>query len=376
VHLPLHILIVPDKFKGTASAAEISRTAETVLHQAFPEATIECLPLADGGDGFTRIMCAAANGQIRSMETLDPLGRPVQAQYGELSSTTAITDLAEASGIRHLTPAELNPELTSNEGTGKLLQHLVEQGFTEIIVGLGGSSTTDGGIGLVAPLGFRFLNEFNKPIPLTGGGLAQLHRIVPPDTLPDVKWTVATDVNNPLYGSRGAAYQFAPQKGANEEQVGRLDRNLRHLAEIVQRDLRTGNPETPGAGAAGGCGYGLMAFLGAEPASGFELFSRQTGLQSRIARADLVVTGEGCYDGTSSFGKGPAEIASLAAAHQKPVWLLCGTCRSQDASQQFEQIIQVTDAAPDLESALADPLRYLAEALQAKLRSSGHYTES
>ncbi len=376
---PRNILIAPDKFKGSARADEIADTAAAVLAGIFPDAKIQCLPISDGGDGFTKLLTSARGGNMHSFDTTDPLGRPVTASYGVVDSgsingtggtggATALVDLAEASGIRYLTPAERNPLHTSNEGTGRLLAHLVESGFREIIIGLGGSATTEGGIGLVAPLGYQFLDAADNAIPLTGAGCGQLARIIPPPSLPEIKWTVATDVVSPLLGAAGAARQFGPQKGASAEEIETLEQHLQQLVEIAQRDIGGADAVSlaAGAGAAGGCGFGLMALLHAQAVSGFDYFAQHSGLASRIHAADLILTGEGCYDATSAAGKGPGEIARRARDCHKPVWLLCGRCTHPGAKSDFAEIIELSSVAPDTASAIREPLRYLKQALQDK----------
>jgi glycerate kinase len=200
----------------------------------------------------------------------------------------------------------------------------VQKGFSEILVGLGGSATTEGGISLAAPFGYQFLKSNGESIPLNGAGLYELDRILPPNKLPKASFVVATDVNNPLYGPNGAAYQFGEQKGADPEMIRRLDGGLRRLAEIVKRDLGLDLADSPGAGAAGGCGFGLMAFFGAERKVGFEIARAATNLDKLIAVSDLVLTGEGRFDDTSLHGKAPFCLAQMAASAGKPIWAFCG----------------------------------------------------
>ena len=199
-----------------------------------------------------------------------------------------------------------NPEKTSNLGTGNLLALAVREGYPEILVGLGGSATTEGGISLAATIGYRFIDKDGLEIPLNGLCLAKLARIILPSCMPKMRFIVATDVDNPLFGPRGAAYQFAPQKGADPPMVKRLDAGLRRLARIVKRDLGKDFPMEPGAGAAGGCGYGLMTFFNAKRENGFQLVRRWGKLDASIRRHDLVITGEGRFDRTSLLGKAPS----------------------------------------------------------------------
>jgi glycerate 2-kinase len=333
------VLIAPDKFKGTLTSEQAATAISRGLHRAWPKAKDTCLILTDGGEGFMELMVRQTHGRVRTAKTVDAASRPCKAQWGVLGTgRTAVIGLANASGLAQL-PADLhNPELTSNLGTGKLLALAESRGFKEILVGLGGSATTDGGISLAAAVGYRFLDQDDNEIPLTGGGLASLARIVPPKTLPRARFIVATDVDNPLYGPKGAAFQFAPQKGADAAMVARLDANLRRLARIVKRDLGRDLAHEPGAGAAGGCGYGLMAFFHAKREDGFHLVRRITKLDSLIRQHDLIITGEGCFDRTSLLGKAPSQLGNLAHQLKKSVWALCGRSALPLAKSPFDRM--------------------------------------
>ena len=336
---PARILIAPDKFKGTLTSAAAARAIEKGIHRAWPEAKTTCLSLTDGGEGFMELMVRQTGGRLRVARTVDAALRPCRAEWGVLGNgRTAVIGLTSASGIAQL-PARLrNPEQTTNLGTGRLLALAVREGFLEILVGLGGSATTEGGISLAAAIGYRFLDEAGRDIPLNGGDLARLAQIVPPDVMPKARFIVATDVDNPLYGPRGAAYQFAPQKGANPAMVARLDAGLRRLAQIVKRDLGCDVADVPGAGAAGGCGYGLMAFFNANRENGFQLVRRATNLDTLIRRHDLVITGEGCFDRTSLLGKAPAQLGDLARKLKRPVWALCGRVDLPLSKSPFDRL--------------------------------------
>lgn len=322
---PLRVLIAPDKFKGTLSSEAAARAIEKGVRRAWPEAQTTCFVLSDGGEGFMELMVRQTGGRLRSARTVDAALRSCRAQWGVLGNgRTAVIGLTSASGLAQL-PADLrNPEETTNLGTGRLLALAVKNGFKEILIGLGGSATTEGGISLAAAFGYRFLDETHHEIPLNGGGLARLARIIPPAVLPKARFIVATDVDNPLYGAKGAACQFARQKGADAAMVKRLDVGLHRLARIVKRDLGKDLADEPGAGAAGGCGYGLMAFFNARRENGFQVVRRLTKLDTLVRQHDLVITGEGCFDRTSLLGKAPAQLGELARHLKRPVWALCG----------------------------------------------------
>ncbi len=319
------VLIAPDKFKGTLSAAEAAAAIETGLRRAWPGVKTTRLALTDGGEGFVETMVKGTGGRLRTTATVDAAWRPCRAQWGMLGDgKTAVIGLTEASGIAQLPPHLRNPEKTSNLGTGLLITEALQTGCREILIGLGGSATTEGGISLATTIGYRFIDRYGKDIPLDGGGLGRLARIEKPRRLPQVRFTVATDVNNPLTGVRGAARQFAAQKGANAAGVKRLEAGLRRLARIAQRDLGRDFAREPGAGAAGGCGYGLMTFFRARRENGFQLIRRLLELDELIVAHDLVITGEGCLDATSLLGKGPVQLGALARKLGRPAWALCG----------------------------------------------------
>jgi glycerate kinase len=322
---PLSVLIAPDKFKGTLTSEAAAKAIERGLRRAWPKVKTTRFTLTDGGEGFMEWMVRQTGGRLRTARTIDAAGRPCRAKWGVLGNgRTAVIGLTSASGIAQL-PAHLrNPEETSNLGTGKLIALALKAGCKEILVGLGGSATTEGGISLAAAIGYNYIDKDSLKISLNGGGLAKLARIIPPAKMPKTRFIVATDVDNPLYGPRGSAYQFAPQKGADSAMVKRLDAGLRRLARIVKRDLGKDFSREPGAGAAGGCGYGLMTFFNAKRENGFQLVRRWGKLDALIRRHDLVITGEGCFDRTSLRGKAPSQLGELARKLKRPVWALCG----------------------------------------------------
>jgi glycerate kinase len=321
----VRVLIAPDKFKGTLTSEAVARAIERGLRRAWPKVKTTRFTLTDGGEGFMELMVRQTGGRLRSARTVDAAGRPCRAKWGVLGNgRTAVIGLTSASGIAQLPDHLRNPEETSNIGTGKLIALAIREGCREILIGLGGSATTEGGISLAAAIGCSFIDKDCKEIRLNGCGIAKLARIIPPLKIPETRFIVATDVDNPLYGSRGAAYQFAPQKGADAAMVKRLDAGLRRLARIVKRDLGKDFSQELGAGAAGGCGYGLMTFFNAKRENGFQLVRRLTRLDVLIRRHDLVITGEGCFDRTSLLGKAPSQLGELAQKLKRPVWALCG----------------------------------------------------
>jgi len=292
---------------------------------------------------------------------------------------TAVIGLTSASGLAQLPARLCNPEKTSNLGTGRLLALAIREGYREILVGLGGSATTEGGISLAAAIGYRFIDKVDAEIMLNGSGLACLDRIIRPSKMPKTRFIVATDVDNPLAGMRGAAHQFAPQKGADPAMVARLDAGLRRLARIVKRDLGKDCAKEPGAGAAGGCGYGLMAFFNAKRENGFQIVRRLTRLDALIRRHDLVITGEGCFDRTSLLGKAPSQLGELARRLKRPVWALCGRVDLPFKQAPFDRIAALStrkNPGPQPDSLTSAQHAQRLERLAYEVASSFHSARS
>ncbi|BCU79196.1 glycerate kinase [Luteolibacter sp. LG18] len=318
----MHVVIACDKFKGSLSALEACQAIQRGLG-AGVEA--ELCPIADGGEGFVDAMVTALGGVKVEAFVHDPLGREITGSYGMIQVQgvpTAVIEMAEASGMWRITPAERNPRITSTFGTGELMRHAVEvSGATRLLVGLGGSATNDGGAGMAAALGVRFLDAEGAelvPVPANLERLAAVDgagRIVLPEIL------VACDVDHPLLGERGASAVFGPQKGASPEDVAFLDGVLARLVAVSGGQAES---VTPGAGAAGGLGFGLLRFAGARLVSGFDLVADALGLKERLAGTDLVITGEGSLDEQTLGGKGPAGVAKMARELGKPVVAFAG----------------------------------------------------
>jgi glycerate kinase len=363
---PTRFLIAPDKFKGTLSARQAAHAIAQALKAVNPTCRCTLAPLSDGGDGFVETLCGAAGGKIHWMCTTDPIGRKRMACWGDLGRDahgrrTAVVGLTESSALAYLAPGQRNPLQTSNEGCGRILAKVVQLGFDRVIVGIGGSATTEGGIGLLAPLGFRFLDRNRNPIPLTGEGLSKLARIELPRHKIKAEFLIASDVTNPLYGPRGAAVVFGPQKGATPRMVKTLDNNLRLLAHITKKTLGRSPHMKPGAGAAGGCGYGLLAFLNSRIIPGFDLIAQVLELRKKIRNHDVIITGEGCLDKTSLDGKAPVRLARMARQYDKPVWAICGKTRNLAPSDTlpFSKVVSLVTDDTTCEQTMKHPQRYL-----------------
>jgi glycerate 2-kinase len=337
--LPNRVLIAPDKFKGTLTSEAAAQAIEKGLQRAWPKVKTTRFVLTDGGEGFMELMLHQTGGTWHTAKTVDAAGRPCRAKWGMLGNGhTAVIGLTSASGIAQLPHFLRDPEKTSNIGTGRLITLALRARCREVLVGLGGSATTEGGVSLAEAIGYRFIDKDGAVLPPAGVHLIKVARIVPPAHISKVRFIVATDVDNPLYGPRGAAYQFAAQKGADAAMVVRLDKGLRNLARIVKRDLGKDFAMEPGGGAAGGCGYGLMAFFNAKRENGFQLVRRLTKLDALIKQHDLIITGEGCFDRTSLLGKAPSQLGELARKLKRPVWALCGRAELPLARSPFDRL--------------------------------------
>lgn len=325
----MKIVVAPDSFKESLSAMEVAQAIEKGFRAVFPDAQIEKIPMADGGEGTVQSLVDATGGKIITKEVTGPLGEKVTAFFGVLGDgKTAVIEMAAASGL-HLVPVEKrNPLLTTTRGTGELILAALDEGVDHLIIGIGGSATNDGGSGMAQALGARLLDKDRNEIAPGGGSLDKLANIDISELdarLQNVKIEVACDVDNPLIGQDGASHVFGPQKGATPEMVKQLDQNLAHYATILARDLGKDVAHIPGAGAAGGLGAGLLAFLDAELKSGIDIVIAATDLEEKIKDADLVITGEGKIDSQTIHGKTPIGVAKTAKKFNIPVIAICGS---------------------------------------------------
>lgn len=331
----MRILLAPDSFKEAASAEAIAQAMARGVMYGNPQAECRLLPLSDGGEGLTQALVHATGGTLRDVETVDAIGRPITAQYGFLGNNhasctlrTAVVELASASGLERVSPADRNALTASTFGTGLLIHAAIDAGADRIVLGLGGSATTDGGTGLAHAFGFRFLDAHDCDIPLGGGALVDLARIDDSrvsDSIKNVPIVLACDVTNPLTGPEGAAHVFAPQKGATATQVELLDQGLANLARAIMQYNGRDIEHTPGAGAAGGTGGGMLGLFNASIRPGIELVLDLAHGREACAWADVVITGEGSIDSQTPYGKVPSGIAKLAQSQGKPTIAIGGT---------------------------------------------------
>lgn len=352
----MRILIAPDKFKGSLSAAEAAAAMERGVRAVWPEAEVVRCPVADGGEGTARTLCETLGGEWIVREVEGPLGDPVRAGYAWIAAEAlAVVEMSEASGLALVSPEQRQPMRATTYGTGQLIRDAIQRGAQRVIVGLGGSATTDGGAGMAAALGVRFYTAeglLERPMP---EDFERLTRIDTEGRFPLPEIIGASDVQNPLRGERGAARLFSPQKGADPEEVERLESALGTLEARVRADLGHDCSATPGAGAAGGLGYGLMAFAGASMKAGFDLVAGILALEEKVREADLVLTGEGSIDLQTLEGKGPAGVAALARRHGRPVVAIGGrVMHDPRVYEAFDAALPVVNQPMSLAEAIRD----------------------
>lgn len=343
----MRILVAPDKFKGSLNAREVAENIASGLREVLPNAIIETLPVADGGEGTAAAICQACGGAEVKCAARDALGREIEASYVWLGDrAAAVMEMSAAAGMWRIDPKQRDLLRADTFGVGEMIRDAVRRGGQEILIGLGGSATNDGGFGMARALGFQFLaNEHEIETPAE---LVNLARIKAPPSLFPAAITAAVDVRNPLLGPRGATRTFGPQKGGTPEQLNELESGLTRLADIVARDLGCDYRDKPGAGAAGGLGFGLMSFCGATIKSGFDVVAEFVGLKNAIANADVVITGEGRLDEQSLEGKAPAGVARMAREAGKRVFAIVGQASQERSVREiFDGILELAGSEMD-----------------------------
>jgi len=360
----MKVLVAPDKFKGSLSAAAAASAISAGWRKAWPESEIALAPIADGGEGFAELFHHALGAEWITVPAQDPLERPIEARYAwHAASGLAVIDMSEASGLWRLTHEERAPLQAHTFGTGQLIRHAIEHGARKILVGLGGSATTDGGVGMAAALGYDFYTSAGAALAPHPASFLALSRISKERVLPLPEIVGACDVTNPLLGPKGTARIFSPQKGADPRAVETLELAMANLAEMVQRDLQCDFRDAPGAGAAGGFGFGLLSFCRATLRSGFDLVAETLRLREQIAACDLVITGEGRLDGQTLDGKGPAGVAHLARAAGKPIVALAGSLGAEaEDGALFDAALPIIDCPITLAAAMASAAENLERA--------------
>ena len=324
----LVIVLAPDSFKESMTAKEVCEAMERGIRKANSQIRCIHVPMADGGEGTMQSLVDATGGRVYSKEVVGPLGNNVVAEYGILGNgEIGVIEMASASGIHLVDSEKRNPLITTTFGTGQLIKACLDKGVKKLLIGIGGSATNDGGAGFIQALGGRLLDENGDDLSYGGGALAKLHTIDLSNLDERLKYVsveVACDVNNPLCGKEGASYVFGPQKGATREMIEILDQNLSHYAEVIKEQLGKEVISKAGAGAAGGLGAGLMAFLDVKLKSGIEMVIEYANLEEKVRDADMVWTGEGSIDFQTQYGKTPLGVAMIAKKYNKPVIALAG----------------------------------------------------
>jgi glycerate kinase len=372
----MKILIAPDSFKESLKANDVAKYIEEGIRLALPEAECIRIPLADGGEGTVDALVNASGGKIEKVKVMDPLMREIESYFGIMGDgNTAVIEMAAASGIELLEKKERDPMRTTSYGTGQLIREALNKGCSSIIIGIGGSATNDGGAGMAQALGIKLLDKNRKSIGNGGGQLNYLKFIEDMKLDKRVKETrilVACDVKNPLCGENGASRVYGPQKGATEKIISILDQNLNHFGDLLEAKYKNTIKTLPGAGAAGGLGAGLAAFLDAELMPGFDIIEKITRLEKVIIEVDLVITGEGKMDEQTKFGKTPHGIAQLAKKYNKPVIGIAGSLGydyQKLYNEGFDVLVSIIDKPMSLEMALRNASEMLKFTAYNLLRS-------
>lgn len=374
----VHVVIAPDKFKGTLSASEVADALARGVRAAIPHASLTLRPIGDGGEGTLDALLLAHGGRVSSKRVSGPLGGLVEAPLAHLADGSCAIEMSDAAGLTLVDPDRRDAMASSTLGLGELIAAAMDEGERRILIGVGGSASTDGGTGAATAVGWRFLDAGGEGLPLGGGSLKHLARIDGSAVRPEVTATdivAACDVDNPLLGDSGAARVFAPQKGASPEEVEVLEEGLATLATRIRKDLGIDVAELPRSGAAGGTGAGLRAFFGAKLGPGFDVVAEATHLRDEIVRADLVLTGEGSLDDQSLGGKAPMGVARMALELGVPCYAVAGEVSAEPRALKREGILESTSLieAVGSERAFADTAGAIVEATKTLIRQ--HVTE-
>ena len=371
----MKVVIAPQGFKAGIAGLEAAQAIARGVIAAVPDAEIVLAPVADGGDGTLHALVDGTGGKVFTSMVSGPLGPQLEALWGVMGDgSTAVVEMALASGLALVPQRRRNPRLTTTAGTGEIIREALDAGYTRIIVGLGGSATNDGGAGMAAALGARFMDAEGRSLPPGGSSLARLDRIDVSNLHPGLQGATiiaATDVTNPLCGPEGASAIFGPQKGANAEMVRELDAALGNYAQVVTRDVGRDVSGVPGAGAAGGLGAGLMAFAGATLQSGIDMVCEILGFDALLQGADLVITGEGRADRSTVFNKAPVGVARHANTHGVPTVLLAGSLGpgyEELYEHNVASVVCIADRPMNFEASLSRSAELLESAAERTMR--------
>ena len=370
----MKVVIAPDSYKGSLTAMEVANCIEEGIKRYNKNIEVVKVPMADGGEGTVQALVDATGGRIINLKVCDPLLREVDSFYGILGDgNTAIIEMAAASGINLLDRNELNPLITSTYGTGQIINDAIERGCKNIIVGIGGSGTNDGGAGMLRALGIRFLNEEGRDIQEGGAALKELHSIDKKNfnkRISKCNIKVACDVDNPLCGLNGASHVFGPQKGASKEDIELLDEALNQYAKIIKNEFNIDVLNIPGSGAAGGSGAAFLA-IGSKLERGIDIVINETNLQTMIESADIVFTGEGRIDFQTKFGKAPYGVAKEAKKNGLPVIAICGEIGEgydELYNHGFTSIFSIVNKPMTLEESIKDSKKLIRDVSERIVR--------
>jgi len=356
---PRRVLVVPDKFKGTLAAADVCAAIAKGWQARRPQDRLELLPMSDGGDGFGAVVGGLLHARVRSVRTLDAAHRSVTARWWWRADTRlALLEAARVIGLALLPPGTFHPFALDTFGLGRVLDAAARAGAERCVIGVGGSATNDAGFGLARALGWQFHDRAGHELE-QWWQLGRLQGVTPPRHPGTLPLTVAVDVANPLLGPHGCTRVYGPQKGIRPPETVFAEQCLRRLAAVLERQLKIAPAAVPGAGAAGGLGFGLMAFAGAKAASGFEIFAEAARLEARVREADLVITGEGAVDRQTFMGKGVGRVAALCRRWQVPCLALAGTVPAPEAAAQWFARVAVLTEVASLAQAKSRPQYYL-----------------
>ena len=363
----MKILIAPDKFKGSLDAMQAAQAIQSGFVSVFPDAEFDLSPIADGGEGTGAIFMNTLGGEEVRAAAHDALGRPISAGYTWFpKQKLAVIEMSEASGLWRLEASELNPLLATTYGTGELMADAIARGAGTIYVTLGGSATNDAGVGMATALGWQFFDGTGNQMTPVPQNFGMIHRIAAPEKTGSLSVRALSDVNNPLLGRNGATYVYAAQKGADAETMEILEEALGHVADICQKHTGKDFRNTPGAGATGGLGFGLLTFCGASIEQGFDAVATLLGLEGRIAQSDLIITGEGRLDAQTLQGKGPAEVARIAQKHNRPVIAFAGAVSG--AFSGFNACVPIADGPLTLDESRSRAAELLQAAAERTAR--------
>ncbi|HBF00705.1 MAG TPA: glycerate kinase [Dehalococcoidia bacterium] len=371
----MKILVAPQEFKGSISALSAAEAAKTGILRVFPQAEVVLCPVADGGDGTLETLVEVSGGEVKTCSVQNPIGETIQAQWGAMGDgVTAVIEMARTSGLALLSLGERDPLNASTYGLGQAISEALDEGFRRFIVGIGGSATNDAGAGMAQALGANLLDDQGNTIDFGGAALSNLQTVDISNMdsrIKDSKFLVACDVSNPLTGEEGASAVYGPQKGATPEMVRSLDDALSNFATVVKKDLKKDVSEISGAGAAGGLGAGMMAFMGAELKAGVDIVLETVNLRDKLASVDLVITGEGGLDFQTVYNKAPIGVARIASEHNIPTIAIAGLLGSNFKvvhEHGIRAATSIVDGPITLEEASERAFELISDSVEESLR--------